>query len=63
MKNGIYKSENATFFVKDGKVMMNLKGTYYQTNENFMLGVSYDKPLTDKMERSFDNCYEKCNKW
>ena len=63
MENGIYKNENATFFVKDDKVIMRLKGSYYKTNENFMLAVKRVEPLSAGMINSFDRAYKGAPSW
>ena len=35
-KNGIYKSDNATYFIYCDQIMMRINGGMYKTNENFM---------------------------
>lgn len=61
--NGVYKSESATYFVKDGKIMMKLGGNYYQTTTNFMLGAVFTRDLTPGQIEDFDNAYNKCKRW
>ena len=62
MKNGFYKSELATYYIKDNKIMMHMKGQFYKTNENFMQG-TYIKPLTETQTNQFDDAYEQCKQW
>jgi hypothetical protein len=62
MKNGIYKSENATYFIKDGKILMQMLGGMYKTTENFMQG-KYVEPLKPDMEKSFNEVYSKVKSW
>ena len=49
MKNGIYKSDNATYYVLDGKILMNLMGEMYKTTKNFMQG-DYKKELCKEID-------------
>lgn len=63
MKDGIYTSENAVYFVKDGKVIMRLMGDYYKTTENFMVGASYEKELSEGMKESFKETYNQLKSW
>jgi len=62
MQNGIYKSENATYFIKDKKILMKLKGDFYKTNENFMQG-RFQAPLSEGMDRNFDKAYSQAKNW
>ncbi len=38
MKDGIYKSDNAIYFVLDNKILMRLMGEMYKTTKSFMQG-------------------------
>ena len=63
MKDGIYKSENAKYYIKDGKIIMALGiGGVYKTNQNFMQG-TYEKPLKESMVKEFDSAYNKLKHW
>jgi len=62
MKNGFYKSELATYYIKDNKIMMRMKGQFYKTNESFMQG-TYMKPLTETQISQFDDAYKQCKQW
>jgi len=62
MENGTYKSDNATYFVKDDNILMLLKGNWYKTSLNFFQGI-YKKPLTDEQLEQFDEAYAQVNQW
>lgn len=62
MENGIYKSENATYYVKENKILMQIKGNFYKTNKNFMQGRFKDK-LTEGMAKNFEKAYSKATNW
>ena len=62
MKNGIYKSDNAVYFIYNEKILMLLKGSIYKTNKNFMQG-TFEKELTQDMMKDFDETYEKVQSW
>jgi len=62
LKDGVYKSDNATYFVKGGKIVMRLMGSYYKTNDNFMVGARYVEPLNITQEE-FNKEYEKLKNW
>jgi hypothetical protein len=64
MKNGIYESDNAVYFVYNGKILMQLKGIndMYKTTANFMQG-NYIEPLTYGMIDSFEKVYNKVKFW
>ncbi len=38
MENGIYKSDNAVYFVYNGKILMKIMSNFYKTTANFMQG-------------------------
>ena len=63
MKDGIYKSDSVYYFVKDDKILMNIRGSSFRTSENFMIGASYLKPLTPEMEKEFNECYINADNW
>jgi len=62
MQDGIYKSNDATYFVKDGKILAKIMGSYYKVSANFMFG-TWEKNLTDGMNESFDKAFEDAPKW
>ena len=63
MKDGIYESDNARYFVQNGKVLMHLKGIgWYKTTKHFIFG-DWAYPLTDDMKIEFDNIYNKVKRW
>lgn len=62
MKDGIYKSDDAIYFVKNGKIIMKLMGTLYKTTENFMQG-TYKQPLPEQMSNEFEKVYESLKSW
>jgi hypothetical protein len=62
MKDGIYRSDNATYFVLDDKILMRLMGEMYKTTKSFMQG-KYVTELNQGMISEFDKVYNKCEKW
>ena len=62
MKNGIYRSDNATYFVLNEKILMRLMGEMYKTTKSFMQG-NYEKELTQGMISEFDGIYNKVKNW
>ena len=58
MENGIYKSKDATYFVKDDRILMLLLGSIYKTTKSFMLGHRVTD-LTPKIVEEFDSTYSK----
>ena len=62
MKNGIYKSDNAIYFVLNNKILMRLKGQMYKTTKNFMQG-DWKQDLQPEMVEQFDEVYNKCKRW
>jgi len=42
MKDGIYRSDNATYYVLNEKILMRLMGEMYKTTKSFMQG-DYEK--------------------
>jgi len=61
-KNGIYKSDSAVYFIKDGKIIMKLSGSYYKTTANFMQG-TFIKDLPQGIEETFEEAYAECKSW
>ena len=62
MKDGIYRSDDATYFVFKNKILMRLMGEMYKTTKNFMQG-KYVTELNQEMIIEFDEVYNKCEKW
>ena len=62
MKNGIYKSDNATYYVLNGKILMNIMGEMYKTTKNFMQG-DYVRELNSLTINEFDGVYNKVKNW
>ena len=62
MKDGIYKSDNATYYVLDEKILMRLMGEMYKTTKNFMQG-DYVKELSSGMIDGFDKAYDEVKNW
>ena len=62
MKNGIYRSDNATYYVLNEKILMNLMGEMYKTTKSFMQG-DYEKELCKEMIDEFDGVYNKVKEW
>ena len=62
MKNGIYRSDNASYYVLDGKILMSVMGELYKTTKNFMYG-DYVEELSSHMICEFDEAYNKVKNW
>ena len=62
MKDGIYKSNDATYFVLDGKVLMRIMGSMYKTTKHFMFG-DWLQELQPGMIEDFDEVYNEAKKW
>ena len=62
MKNGIYKSNDATYFVLNGKVLMRIMGSMYKTTKHFMFG-NYIQELQPGMIEQFDEVYNNVKQW
>jgi len=62
MKDGIYKSNDATYFVLDNKILMRLMGEMYKTTKSFIQG-DWKEDLQPEMVEQFDEVYNKCKKW
>jgi len=62
MKDGIYKSNDATYFVLNGKVLMRIMGSMYKTTKHFMFG-DYIQELQPGMVKQFDEVYNEVKQW
>ena len=62
MKNGIYKSNDAVYFVLNGKVLMRIMGSMYKTTKHFMFG-DWLQELQPGMIEDFDEVYNEAKKW
>ena len=62
MKNGIYRSDNASYYVLDGKILMSVMGKLYKTTKNFMYGDYYEE-LSQGMINEFDGAYNEVKNW
>jgi len=62
LKDGIYKSENAIYFIFNDKIMMKIGGSVYKTNSNFMQGKWVDD-LSSSMISQFDEVYDQLKSW
>ena len=63
MKDGIYESDNARYFVQNGKVLMNLKGIgWFKTTKHFNFG-KWVSELNPAMSANFDTAYLTAKEW
>ena len=63
MKDGIYESDNARYFVQNGKVLMNLKGIgWFKTTKHFNFG-KWVSELHSAMSANFDTAYLTAKEW
>ena len=62
MKDGIYKSDNAVYFVLDNKILMRHSTGIYKTTKNFMQG-DWKKDLQPEMIKEFDVVYHEAEQW
>jgi len=62
MKDGIYRSDNATYYVLNEKILMRIMGEMYKTTKNFMQG-DYVEELNQGMIDEFDSAYNKVKQW
>ena len=62
MKDGIYKSDNAVYFVLDNRILMRLMGEMYTTTKGFMQG-DWKKDLQPEMIKEFDVVYHEAEQW
>ena len=62
MKDGIYRSDNASYYVLNDKILMSVMGKMYKTTKNFMYG-DYVEKLSSGMIGEFDETYNKVKNW
>ena len=62
MKDGIYKSNDAVYFVLNEKILMKILGSMYKTTKHFNFG-EYQEPLKPQMIESFDEAYNEAKQW
>lgn len=62
VKDGMYRSNDAIYYIKDGRILMNMKGSWYKTNANFLQG-PWLKPLTSDQLGAFDKAYSQVKSW
>jgi len=61
-QNGIYKSDNAIYYIKDSRIIMRVMGMLYKTNTNFMQG-KYQMDLPLELDVAFNETYSKLDNW
>jgi len=62
--DGIYKNDSGIlYFVKDGKILMSIRGKVFKTSLNHFIGAKHLQPLTGEMINRFDRIYEKAPEW
>ena len=63
MKDGVYESDNARYFVQNGKVLMNLIGIgWFKTTKHFNFG-KWVSELNSAMSVNFDTAYLTAKEW
>ena len=62
MKDGIYKSNDAIYFVLNEKILMKMLGSMYKTTKMFLFA-DWAYPLTDEMKDEFEIVYNKVKQW
>ena len=62
MKDGIYRSDNALYYVLNKQILMKLMGQWYKTNENFMQG-DYVEELPGGIKDEFSSVYSQVTGW
>ena len=62
MKDGIYKSNDAVYFVLNEKILMKILGSMYKTTKHFNFG-EWQEPLKAGMIEQFDEVYNEVNQW
>ena len=62
MKDGIYKSNNAIYFVLNEKILMKILGSMYKTNKHFNFG-DWKQELQPEMIKEFDIVYNEAKQW
>lgn len=63
LRDGKYIAGQAVYYVKGGKILMNVKGSFYKTTNNFVFGSVFSHPLTPGQFKSFDAAYESAKSW
>ena len=62
MKDGIYKSNDAIYFVLNEKVLMKILGSMYKTTKHFNFG-DWQEDLDPGMIEQFDEVYNEAKQW
>ena len=62
MENGVYRSDNALYYVLDKKILMKIMGEWYKTTENFMQG-DYIDDLPSGIKDEFSRVYGEVKQW
>ena len=62
MKDGIYKSNDAVYFVLNEKVLMKILGSMYKNTKHFKFG-DWQADLQPGMIEQFDEVYNKVKQW
>ena len=62
MKDGIYKSNDAIYFVLNEKILMKILGSMYKTTKHFNFG-DWQEDLKPGMIEQFDEMYNECETW
>ena len=62
MKDGIYKSNDAIYFVLNEKILMKILGSMYKTTKHFMFG-DWVQDLNPEMEKDFNDVYNESKNW
>ena len=63
MKDGVYESDNARYFVQNGKVLMNIKDIgWIKTTTHFNFG-KWVSELNSAMSVNFDTAYVTAKEW
>ena len=62
MKDGIYKSNDAVYFVLNEKILMKMLGSMYKTTKHFMFG-DYVDELSPNHIRNFNEAYNEAKQW
>ena len=62
MKDGIYKSNDAVYFVLNEKILMKMLGSMYKTTKHFNFG-DCQEDLKPGMIEQFDEVYNEAKQW
>ena len=62
MKDGIYKSNDAIYFVLNEKILMKILGSMYKTTKHFNFG-DWQEDLKPEMIEQFDEVYNEAKQW